>query len=445
MLAPTHPSLRALLLALGLGIISLSAVTHSLPAHAQEDDDDDDGSDDDDDDDAGGSGWSSDDDDDDNGGIFGFSGGNVLFPRQQSTPRPPSQPVVLPQQSDDQLVVDRLGTTERAALMAAGYTVLEERSGRLLLQLPDDMTVEGALEQVQDLAPTALAAPNSYYRSQAVPESCEGALCGHWEAVSWPPAALDPLCQFEPHIGVIDTGVNLDHAMLSNARLTLESIGSDGLEPSEHKHGTAVVTLFVGNPADRVPGLAPAAELLVIDPFARDGEDERSDVFALIDALDRLAAAGVDVASLSLAGPDNRLLAEAISRLQSAGIPVVAAVGNAGARSEPLYPAAYQDVVAVTAVDAGANIYRRAVQGDHVSFSAPGVEIATAASISGVRPQTGTSFAVPFVTTALAAAMANGASPADAVAALAASSVDLGTAGRDSVFGWGMVQIPSPC
>ena len=428
-------TMRALLIAMGLVALPplLSSPWLVGTAWAQDDDDDDD-----DDDDYGSDSDDSDDDDDDE-----WTGGYV-FGRRAPAPVPVPV-VVLPDQADDQIVVERLDGAGRQSLIAQGFSVLGESEERLLLQLPDDLDVPAALEAVRLAAPAALAGPNSYYRSQAVPAGCEGAICAHWDAVSWPPLSVEPLCRFEPTIGVVDTGVNLEHDMLSDARLTLQTIGSAGTEPSELKHGTAVVALFVGDAASRVPGLAPAANLLVVDPFGRVGTDERSDVFALAEALDRLGGAGVDVASLSLAGPDNPVLAAAVQRLQAAGIPLVAAVGNAGPRAEPLFPAAYPDVVAVTAVDGRANIYRRAVQGEHVSFAAPGVGISTAASISGVRPQTGTSFAVPFVTTALAAAMAQGAPAADALDVLTQTSQDLGEPGHDPVFGWGLVQIPSPC
>ncbi|MET0439402.1 MAG: S8 family serine peptidase [Devosia sp.] len=429
MSSPTT-SLRALLVALGLVAVPglLASPLLVAPAYAQ-DDDDDDGGDDDDDWDSG----SSDDDDDDD---EPWMGGRIVR-------RPAPVAVPLPEQADDQVVVASLDAAGRDVLLAAGFLIVSESSGRLLLELPDDLDVEAALAAVRKASPEALVAPNSYYRSQAVPIGCEGAMCEHWEAVDWPPVSVGATCVFAPHIGVIDTGVNLDHPMLSEARLTLETIGNVDAEPSELKHGTAVVAMFVGS--GRVPGLAPAAEVLVVDPFGRVGQDERSDVFALVEALDRLATAQVDVASLSLAGPDNAILADAISRIQTAGIPVVAAVGNAGPRAEAMFPAAYPDVVAVTAVDRRQNIYRRAVQGEHVSFAAPGVDISTAASISGIRPQTGTSFAVPFVTTALAAALAKGVEPPAAMDALIEASLDLGEPGRDAIFGWGLVRIPSPC
>lgn len=440
MLNPSLISLRAALLALGLlALPPILAVTLlSAPALAQ---DDDDGDDDDDDDDDGESrrGGGSDNDDDDDGDWNYAPVVRRPVPPQVVVAPPP------PEQADDQIVVQHLSVDARAQLLARGLSVLSESGNRLLLQLPDDLAVDEELDLMHDMEPSTLAVPNSYYRSQAVPETCEGGLCQHWEAVSWPPVAPDVLCRFEPHIGIVDTGVNADHEMLRGAQLTIETIGSAGAEPSEHKHGTAVVAMFVGNSSDRVPGLAPASQLLVVDPFGRVGTDERSDVFSLVAALDRLVEAQVDVASLSLAGPDNTLLADAIVRLQQAGIPVVAAVGNAGPRAAPLYPAAYPDVVAVTAVDARDKVYRRAVQGEHVLLAAPGVDIATAASISGIRPQTGTSFAVPFVTIAVAAAMAGGVPAGEAIAALTSASRDLGAPGRDTVFGWGMVQIPSPC
>ncbi len=100
-----------------------------------------------------------------------------------------------------------------------------------------------------------------------------------------------------------------------------------------------------------------------------------------------LREARVEIINLSLAGPDNPVLARAVADAHAADIPLVAAMGNAGPRAEPAYPAAYEGVVAVTAVDAGHAVYRRAGQGLHVDFAAPGVGIATAASISGCAPR----------------------------------------------------------
>ncbi|MCW5714084.1 MAG: S8 family serine peptidase [Bauldia sp.] len=349
-----------------------------------------------------------------------------------------------PAQAPDEIVIGGLDRTALRILEDRGFVLIAGGplpAPRALLKIPAGLTVPEALAIAAGLSKGSVV-PNTYYRTQAVPVDCVGAICLDWAEVGWPPSP-PAACLFSPHIG-IDTGVNRDHDMLASADITVETIGATGAAPSEARHGTAIVAMFAGDPAGRVPGLAPAARILVVDPFGTADGEERADVFGLVQALERLIEAGVDVISMSLAGNGNALLEEAVVAAQAAGIPVVAAVGNAGPAAAPLYPAGYPGVVAVTAVDRNGVVYRRAVQGSHVTLSAPGVEVVTAASISGVRPQTGTSFAVPFVTTAVAAALAIGHS-ADLLAYLGAGATDLGEPGRDPVFGWGLVQIPSPC
>jgi subtilisin family serine protease len=197
-----------------------------------------------------------------------------------------------------------------------------------------------------------------------------------------------------------------------------------------------------------VPGLLPDAEILVADPFTRSGAgDERTDAFALVQALEHLVDAGVDAVNLSLAGPENDVLAETVDRALDRGVALVAAAGNQGPGGDPLYPAAYAGVVAVTAVDGRNRLYRRANRGGHIDFAAPGVDVPTAASVRGVRPQTGTSFATPFVTAALASRIRAepGLEPPRAVEALSGETIDLGEAGHDPLYGWGLVQVRPGC
>ena len=74
-----------------------------------------------------------------------------------------------------------------------------------------------------------------------------------------------------------------------------------------------------------------------------------------------------------------------------------------------------------------------------------GLTTARFESVSGGRYRSGTSYAAPFVSAALAAALDGDASrPADAaVADLVSGSADLGRKGRDPVFGWGLVKAPA--
>jgi subtilisin family serine protease len=163
-------------------------------------------------------------------------------------------------------------------------------------------------------------------------------------------------------------------------------------------------------------------------------------------ALDALSEEEPDVMNLSLSGPPNELLGRAVGVVTERGSLIVAAVGNAGPSSPPLYPAAYPEVIAATAIDADFRIYRRAVRGEHVEFSAPGVRVWTAASLRGARPKTGTSYAAPFVTAAVALAVKSGALDREsAVERLTASVEDLGPVGRDNIYGFGLVKAADLC
>jgi len=124
---------------------------------------------------------------------------------------------------------------------------------------------------------------------------------------------------------------------------------------------------------------------------------------------------------------------------------VVAAAGNEGPIEAAVHPAAYPEVVGVTAVDRFQRIYRFANRGDHIDFAAPGVAVWTSVGPAGSE-QTGTSFAAPWVTAILANELALASGDLDAVLArLAAESTDLGAPGRDPVFGHGLVRRITPC
>ena len=122
---------------------------------------------------------------------------------------------------------------------------------------------------------------------------------------------------------------------------------------------------------------------------------------------------------------------------------VVAAAGNDGAAAPPRYPAAFDFVIAVTAVDAELDPYARAPRGEHIDLAAPGVDV----FVPGGGYRTGTSIAAPFVTAAIAAdpAATRLGSVDEVRRHLLAGARDLGPAGRDDVFGAGLATAPPPC
>lgn len=445
--------LRYLALALALaGGLTLPAALHHDVAWAQDDDGDDGGGDDNDDDDDDGPGP----------GARGGGEGRPLAPARRAAPSAPVRAAPAspspppPAFAPNEIVSLALGDDDLSTLLARGYRVIEERAVPEIgivsrrLEIPDGTTLEAARDEVRALPTGTDADFNHYYRTEqaAEPAACQGPHCASFELIGWSaPGGRDAACAAEIAIGVIDTGINPEHATFSAARIELHRIAPEGLDPSRAIHGTAVLALLVGDTESRSPGLLPGTRVVAVDAFHRAAGDERADVFTIAGAMDFLATQGVRVVNMSLAGPPNTVLERATSALVSRDIAIVAAVGNGGPRAEPAYPAGYPDVIAVTAVDRAGNAYRRAGRGPHVDLAAPGVEIWTAASVSGARAKTGTSFAAPFVTAAAASLLAAepALSPPMLAERLAGTARDLGEEGFDEVFGHGLVQAAQGC
>lgn len=238
-------------------------------------------------------------------------------------------------------------------------------------------------------------------------------------------------------VGLIDTGVDALHPALAGTHVELRYFVDQSRELPE-AHGTAVVSLLVAPEF----GMLPDAQLYVACVFYEDRRGGAlSEAGDLVRALDWLMKLRVPVINMSLSGPPNAVLHTAIQRAQEAGHLIVAAVGNGGPGSPPLYPAAYEGVIGVTAVDGQQHVYRRANRGAQVQLAAMGVDVVAAAP-AGLATYSGTSFASPYVA-ALAAMEYRALNPQQvpaAVDALRGNALDLGKPGRDEVYGFGLAR-----
>jgi subtilisin family serine protease len=245
---------------------------------------------------------------------------------------------------------------------------------------------------------------------------------------------------------MLDTAIEQSLPAFAGAQLTQQGLAANALPAP---HGTAVAAILVGQPeGSPVPGLVPAAELSIAAVFAADANDRLSaDAIALAGGLDWLAKRKVEIVNMSLSGEPNALVELAIRKLSGRGIVFVAAVGNGGASAAPGFPATLPEVIGVTAVDSGGALYKNAPRGDEIDFAAPGVRIWGPSSGSAAgRYFSGTSFAAPFVTAAVALALQDGQRDrASVVQSLGRTAQDLGQAGKDPAFGWGLIAAPSAC
>ncbi|APX66436.1 S8 family serine peptidase [Sphingomonas sp. gentR] len=193
-----------------------------------------------------------------------------------------------------------------------------------------------------------------------------------------------------PIVGVIDGGA--EGAAVTKGFAT----GA----PRANDHGTAVASLIAGS--NGIRGALPGARIASADVYGSDPAG--GNATAIAKALGWLVEQRVSVATISLVGPANLLLARVVAAAQKRGLIIVAAVGNNGPAAPPAYPASYPGVIAVTGVDGRGRPLIEAGRASHLDYAAPGADM-LAAGVGGRRFKVrGTSFAAPLVAGRVAAA-----------------------------------------
>jgi subtilisin family serine protease len=159
----------------------------------------------------------------------------------------------------------------------------------------------------------------------------------------------------------------------------------------------------------------------------------------ILKALDYAAAHGAQIINMSFAGSKDALIERAIAATAAKGIVMIAAAGNAGPKSPPLYPAANAEVIAVSATDAQDKLFAASNRGGHIAISAPGVDIFLPVPDEKYQMMSGTSFSAAYVSGVAALLLERNPAlkPAEVRAVLMQTARDLGAPGRDDLFGAG--------
>jgi hypothetical protein len=237
-------------------------------------------------------------------------------------------------------------------------------------------------------------------------------------------------------VGVIDTGIDRLHPEISGAIAgTYDAIGAR--EPAD-AHGTAIAGAIIAH--GRLVGTAPAARILAIRAFTTAGPDAEATTMTVVRSIEYAIAQGARVINMSFAGARDPVIARSLAQARRKGIVLVAAAGNAGADSPPLYPAADPNVIAVSATDVDDRLLDVANRGRQIALSAPGVDVLLPAPGARYQIATGTSFAAAHVAgiAALMLAKSPQLGPEQVRNILTATARDLGPKGRDDQFGAGL-------
>ena len=236
-------------------------------------------------------------------------------------------------------------------------------------------------------------------------------------------------------VAVIDSGIDLKQPELANS--IAESFDALGSKEGPQVHGTGVAGAIAAHA--RLMGSAPAAKILAIRAFGTTPNGAESSTFVVLKGLDYAAAHGAQIVNMSFAGPKDALIERGIAAAAARGIVMVAASGNAGPKSPPLYPGANPNVIAVSATDAQDRLFAASNRGGYVALAAPGVDIFLPAPDEKYQMTSGTSFSAAYVSGLVALMLERNPAlkPDEVRAILTKTARDLGAPGRDDLFGAG--------
>jgi hypothetical protein len=295
-----------------------------------------------------------------------------------------------------------------------------------------------------------LSAPKPLDRNR----TCTDEVCYGPKLIGWNKSLAS--CAADLVVGVIDTRVDKNDPAFKPHRIEVIDVAlKNDAKPAPHWHGTSVVSLLVGAPNGKTPGLIPEAEYKVANVFFTNAKGElETDTVHLTEALAELASRKANVVNMSLVGPSDDLVHDRIAAMAGKGVVFVAAAGNGGPDALPGYPAAYREVIAVTAVNHAGASYERANRGNYIDAAAPGVGIWAALPKGDVALLSGTSFAAPFVTAVAAVAYRDtglqdaawGRAALDPKQTMLMQLFGKDPRGeRDPVYGRGVVKAPATC
>ncbi|NPU96113.1 MAG: S8 family serine peptidase [Candidatus Omnitrophica bacterium] len=246
----------------------------------------------------------------------------------------------------------------------------------------------------------------------------------------------------EVKVAVIDTGVDYTHPDLNHNYAGGYDFVNDDTDPrDDHGHGTHVAgTIAAEDDTFGVVGVAPKARIYALKVLGASGSGGFDDVIA---ALQWCIDNGIQVTNNSYGSSvdPGTAVRTAFANAAAAGIIHVAAAGNSGPGTNTvIFPGQYDSTIAVAAVDSANNRASFSSTGPAVEVAAPGVNIYSTNNGGGYTWKSGTSMATPHVAGVVALMIRHGLSGLTQIRQVLQSTADdLGPAGRDDQYGYGLV------
>lgn len=245
--------------------------------------------------------------------------------------------------------------------------------------------------------------------------------------------------QTEVIVAVVDTGIDISHSLF-NGRLSMDFaynyVSASTDVQDDHGHGTHVSGIVV----DSTPGLN--IKILPIKCMNASGSGTYINV---ANAIKRAADAGAKVINYSAVGGHSEYKDDAVNYALQKGATVVVASGNYGQSIDmkPTCPAHMEGCIVVGSIDEKEVRDDNSNYGEQLDLVAPGVGVKSAYLDGDYAFMSGTSMAAPHVSGAVAMLKLNDPSltSSQIEEILKQNAKDLGDAGRDIYYGYGMVDL----
>ncbi|MGH6839451.1 MAG: S8 family peptidase, partial [Methylocella sp.] len=294
---------------------------------------------------------------------------------------------VSPQTAD--AVADGIAQRERLQRLASQSL---ELIGTTLYRykIKDKRSVPAVIASLERYPQVAAVQPNYVYTLQQAGQN------GHFDEEQY---AVPKMHLSEAHmisngektlVAVIDSGIDWTHPEISGAVTRgFNAIGGDW---EKAQHGTEIAGIIASH-AD-LTGVAPQARLLAVRAFKAGGNVAVvGETFDILAGIEWAVKNKAQVVNMSFAGPPDPDLSREVAAGSRRRVIFIAAVGNEGKAAKPSYPAAYENVIPVTATDRADAIFKDASRCATTCIAAPGVDIFAAVPAGAYKHDSGTSMA----------------------------------------------------
>ncbi|MDO8587252.1 MAG: S8 family serine peptidase [Armatimonadota bacterium] len=370
----------------------------------------------------------------------------------------------MPQYVPNQLMVTlKPGSTSadmQAIADAQGMTILKSVPvpNTYLVKWTRTESVESKATKVLAYPAVQMVSPNHYHRKFAsTPNDPRFPEQWHYAMISMPLVWDIEKGKDTVTVAVVDDGISTTHPDIIDRLVPGTDIANGDTDPNymagaiEAGHGLHVAGTVAAT-TDNGIGVAgvcwSGVKIMPVKVFADDAPFTSDDI--IIEGLTWARANGANVVNMSLGGATyNAAFQAKVTELINAGIVIVASAGNEY-RSPVSYPAAYDGVIAVSAVNRLGVLTSYSNIGPQISVAAPGGEPPDGVLSTYWESDTntyaflmGTSMASPHVAGAVAILLSSGVAPSDVKAVLELSAKPVGSSRPNNMYGWGIIDVHS--